>query len=338
MRASSCFATLGAYTLNNNAVDIGLSGSSAFSASACASLSVPIVPCVLGFVLGPMLELMLRRSLAISQGDPSVFLTRPISLRAADPRRRAPVRAAAPAFRSRRAEDAVPARLRCATPTRNRPALRRNAPFASSAAIAAFARLATDVGLHLKNDREVRNELDGSCTIRLASAPSWRCRRRPASRRWTGWRWWRPAAPAAARIRWPARSRRRPAEGEHRPQSAQVVNIAGGGGMVAFAQFISSKEGDGNSVLTQGAGHVLFPISNKTEVSMTTSRRSRFSRASGRWSSPKADSGINSIKALIAKFKADSGLRDLGGRRSGATDHVFLANLLIAAPGRTRSS
>ena len=43
-------------------------------------MGVPIVPCVLGFVLGPMLELMLRRSLAISQGDPSVFLTRPISV------------------------------------------------------------------------------------------------------------------------------------------------------------------------------------------------------------------------------------------------------------------
>src|SRR5215208_181740 len=42
----------------------------------------------------------------------------------------------------------------------------------------------------------------------------------------------------------------------HNPR---VVNIAGGGGMVAFAQFISSKEGDANAVLTQGAGHVLFP-------------------------------------------------------------------------------
>jgi putative tricarboxylic transport membrane protein len=41
---------------------------------------VPIVPCVVGFILGPMLELMLRRALAISQGDPSVFFMRPVSL------------------------------------------------------------------------------------------------------------------------------------------------------------------------------------------------------------------------------------------------------------------
>jgi putative tricarboxylic transport membrane protein len=36
-------------------------------------------PLLLGFVLGPLLEENLRRSLIISQGDPSVFVTRPIS-------------------------------------------------------------------------------------------------------------------------------------------------------------------------------------------------------------------------------------------------------------------
>ena len=37
-------------------------------------------PLLLGFVLGPLLEQHLRRALIISQGDPSVFVTRPISL------------------------------------------------------------------------------------------------------------------------------------------------------------------------------------------------------------------------------------------------------------------
>ena len=37
-------------------------------------------PLLLGFVLGPLLEQHLRRALIISQGDPTVFLTRPISL------------------------------------------------------------------------------------------------------------------------------------------------------------------------------------------------------------------------------------------------------------------
>lgn len=40
----------------------------------------PIAPLVLGLVLGPMIENNLRRALTISNGDYSVFLTRPISL------------------------------------------------------------------------------------------------------------------------------------------------------------------------------------------------------------------------------------------------------------------
>jgi putative tricarboxylic transport membrane protein len=74
-----CFATLGAYTLNNNVVDIGLLWLIGILGFGMRVLNVPIVPCVLGFVLGPMIELMLRRSLAISQGDPFIFFTRPIS-------------------------------------------------------------------------------------------------------------------------------------------------------------------------------------------------------------------------------------------------------------------
>jgi putative tricarboxylic transport membrane protein len=39
----------------------------------------PLVPTVLGLVLGPMSELQFRRALAISEGDLTVFLTRPIA-------------------------------------------------------------------------------------------------------------------------------------------------------------------------------------------------------------------------------------------------------------------
>src|SRR5262249_11541782 len=37
-------------------------------------------PLLLGFVLGPMMEENLRRALVVSRGDPTVFVTRPISL------------------------------------------------------------------------------------------------------------------------------------------------------------------------------------------------------------------------------------------------------------------
>jgi putative tricarboxylic transport membrane protein len=74
-----CFATLGAFTLNNNAVDIGLLWVIGLMGFVMRLMNVALIPCVLGFVLGPMMELMLRRSLAISQGDPFIFFTRPVS-------------------------------------------------------------------------------------------------------------------------------------------------------------------------------------------------------------------------------------------------------------------
>jgi putative tricarboxylic transport membrane protein len=74
------FATLGAYTLNNNITDlvtlwiIGLIG------FGMRVLDVPVAPCVVGLILGPLAEQQFRRALAISEGDPSVFFTHPISL------------------------------------------------------------------------------------------------------------------------------------------------------------------------------------------------------------------------------------------------------------------
>jgi len=40
----------------------------------------PVVPMLLAIILGPNLEEHLRMSLVISQGDPMVFITKPISL------------------------------------------------------------------------------------------------------------------------------------------------------------------------------------------------------------------------------------------------------------------
>jgi putative tricarboxylic transport membrane protein len=39
----------------------------------------PVGPVVLGVILGPLLEAQFRRALQISQGDMTVFLTRPVS-------------------------------------------------------------------------------------------------------------------------------------------------------------------------------------------------------------------------------------------------------------------
>jgi len=39
----------------------------------------PVAPTILAVVLGPLLEQEFRRAMAISGGDPAVFLTRPLS-------------------------------------------------------------------------------------------------------------------------------------------------------------------------------------------------------------------------------------------------------------------
>jgi putative tricarboxylic transport membrane protein len=40
---------------------------------------MPVAPVIVGMILGPLAEQQLRRALAISQGDLSVFVTHPIS-------------------------------------------------------------------------------------------------------------------------------------------------------------------------------------------------------------------------------------------------------------------
>jgi putative tricarboxylic transport membrane protein len=40
---------------------------------------VPVAPCIIGMILGPLAEEQFRRALMISQGDPTVFAIQPIS-------------------------------------------------------------------------------------------------------------------------------------------------------------------------------------------------------------------------------------------------------------------
>jgi putative tricarboxylic transport membrane protein len=74
------FATMGAYTLNNNVVDLVVLWVIGLLGFAMRVLGVPVAPCVVGLILGPLAEQQFRRALAISQGDPTVFFTHQIAL------------------------------------------------------------------------------------------------------------------------------------------------------------------------------------------------------------------------------------------------------------------
>jgi putative tricarboxylic transport membrane protein len=73
------FSTLGAYTLNNNVVDLVILWTVGLLGFGMRVLDVPVAPCVVGLILGPLAEQQFRRALAISQGDPTVFFSHPIS-------------------------------------------------------------------------------------------------------------------------------------------------------------------------------------------------------------------------------------------------------------------
>jgi len=73
-------ASLGAYSLNGSLLDLAILYLVGAVGCAMRIYDVPLVPAVLGLVLGPLSELQFRRAMAISEGDITIFVTRPISV------------------------------------------------------------------------------------------------------------------------------------------------------------------------------------------------------------------------------------------------------------------
>jgi putative tricarboxylic transport membrane protein len=73
------FCGLGVYAVNGSVVDVWIMLVMGVLGYVLRKLSFETAPIVLGIVLAPMIELSLRQSLAMSDGDYTVFLTRPIT-------------------------------------------------------------------------------------------------------------------------------------------------------------------------------------------------------------------------------------------------------------------
>ena len=74
------FASVGAYSVNNNIFDVWMMLGFGVLGYVMKKLEYPIVPLVLALVLGRLAENSLRQALMISGGCLSIFFTRPISL------------------------------------------------------------------------------------------------------------------------------------------------------------------------------------------------------------------------------------------------------------------
>jgi len=74
------FGTLGVYSLANSVIDVLIMYAIGVLGFFMRRYGFPVGPTVLGVILVPLAEAQFRRALSISQGDPAVFFTRPLSL------------------------------------------------------------------------------------------------------------------------------------------------------------------------------------------------------------------------------------------------------------------
>jgi putative tricarboxylic transport membrane protein len=74
------FASIGAYSVNNSMFEVWMMMGFGLVGYAMKKLKYPIVPLILGMVLGTLVEKSLRQALVLSAGSFDVFYTRPITV------------------------------------------------------------------------------------------------------------------------------------------------------------------------------------------------------------------------------------------------------------------
>ena len=74
------FATLGVYAVSGSVVQVLIAYGVGVLGFFMRRYEFPIAPVILGVILGPMMELQFRRALTVSNGDMSVFYTRPLTV------------------------------------------------------------------------------------------------------------------------------------------------------------------------------------------------------------------------------------------------------------------
>jgi putative tricarboxylic transport membrane protein len=74
------FASLGAYTANLEAFDLFLLLVFGLLGLAMRRFALPVLPLILGVILGPLMETKLREALTISDGDPSGLVNEPLAI------------------------------------------------------------------------------------------------------------------------------------------------------------------------------------------------------------------------------------------------------------------
>jgi putative tricarboxylic transport membrane protein len=115
-------------------------------------------------------------------------------------------------------------------------------------------------------------------------------------------------------------------------KKVSVDNKGGAGGTIGLAQFVNASKGDPQALLMGGTTMVGAIHANKAPV--TLSQVTPIARLTGETHVVvvPGNSKIQSMKELVAQFKANPGSVSWGGGSAGGTDHM-LAGLIAQAAG-----
>jgi putative tricarboxylic transport membrane protein len=102
------FCCIGVYSVANSTISVFLAAGFGVFGYIMRVLGCQPAPLILGFILAPVLEVNLRRAMLLSQGDPTVFVTHPISLLFLTLTAAVVVFSGVGAWRRRRIEPALP--------------------------------------------------------------------------------------------------------------------------------------------------------------------------------------------------------------------------------------
>ena len=114
-------------------------------------------------------------------------------------------------------------------------------------------------------------------------------------------------------------------------QDVQVMNIPGAGGTIGLAQFVTSKEGEGDTLLVSGLVMLGSILTNDAPV--TIDQTTPIARLIGEYEVivVPASSEIQTLDDLIAALKEDPGAVSWAGGSAGGVDHILVGLIAKAA-------
>ncbi len=107
-------------------------------------------------------------------------------------------------------------------------------------------------------------------------------------------------------------------------QTVQVYNVAGAGGTVGLAQYVSEAKGNPHELIVGGLVMVGAIQTNKSPVNLTQVTPIALLTAEAEAIVVPADSKYETLQQLIDDFKADPTSISWGGGSAGGTDHILV--------------